>query len=1502
MKSLQVFSFLIAVTLPPLALAEITLQGVPGDVTLDCSAIPSPAEVTAVTDCQGPSSDGLVLHYNFEVDEGGVVSDQSGHGHQGEVLGAQHVGGAMDFEQSDNEYIRTPSTPLLDIVGPLTVATRIKPETSTGVAPSWISKSDNVGNRSQWRLGFGNPGENWWGLTWWNGSTWRDYWVTNNLPLGQWTHVAVVADPGSGTIHLYQDGVEVKKWQGVVVDFQASTGQFYVARQRDNNTYFDGAIDDVLIYGRALSAAEIGALHSQQASTVAVSFAEVRTGQCPQVITRTWSATDACDNHAGATQRIEVVDGTAPVLVGVPPDQTVTCNSIPAPPVVTAMDDCPRSRLSPDDLVLHYDFAEDGATVSDKSAHGHHGQVFGAAYQSEAMDFERDDNDYVRALSSPLLDITGELTLCIRVRPESVVGVAPAWISKVDNTGSHSQWRFGFGNPAEGRWGLTWWNGSTWKDYWVTNQIPVAQWTHLTAVVNPGLGRIELYRDGVEIRTWEGVTVDFQSSTGALYLAHQRDNNSYYDGALDDAVIYARALSSNQVAELAAGALTEAVPVSLVSVETGACPKLITRTWSAEDACGNSTSATQRIAVEEEESSGVRFVSLPGDTSLPSGPGCETELPDLAALAAAESDCCPPAYETPNPTNFTAIRYVSPGGSNQPPYASWDTAAHTIQAAVDVSAPGELVLVAAGTYDTGSRPTPGGTLPARLVVTSAVTVASQSGPALTTIEGQGPIGAGAIRGVYLVAGAELIGFTVEQGHTRAYAGGLPAQDVSGAGVFCSHGGTVRHCVVRRNQCPVEGGGVYILQGPARISDCVIEQNFAFGGGGVRISDAIGAVVERCRIVDNLAGFEAGGVQVYHSGNLNNCLIAGNSASNRAGGIYIDYGTFSPANPVLVQNCTIAYNRAPNHAGISYIVAGATFRNSILYGNTNGNWNGGTYAYCLSDPIPAGTANLGGDPAFVDASGGNFHLSGGSSCIDSGSNAFAPLPADLDGYPRINQGAVDRGCYEAGPRPTCEIEITQLPPPGTLLMCGSYEVVLTARDQCGQSTVATQLLTVVDDEPPVLSGVPDNLTVSCDLPLPIAPNLTATDTCDALPAVVLQEVRQDNCPEIVTRTWTATDACGNSAVATQRITVVDDAPPVLSGIPADVTIGCELPLPAVPSVSAVDGCDLAPGVLFQQLGQDDCPGTVRRVWTATDACGNSIGATQRISIAGVTIPAGDFDGDGEADLAVYLPANGRWFIRNSRDGATRRIPAAGRDAIPAAGDYDGDEVIDPAVYFSSSGGWAYLRSSDGQVVQSETGWIGGIPVIGDYDGDGITDKAVYTRSTGIWQILYSGGGTLSTPWGWFNAIPVPGDYDGDGKTDLAIYDPPSGFWYIRRSLDGSWYSVDWGGPEFLPAPADYTADKQTDVAVYQMSNGMWYIVDPSEPLGHRGLMLGGPNYVPVPDDYDSDLEDDPAVYGTQDGWWGLLQSTEGTTWSNFGRSDARPVHPLYIILRQVGLVP
>lgn len=113
---------------------------------------------------------------------------------------------------------------------------------------------------------------------------------------------------------------------------------------------------------------------------------------------------------------------------------------------------------------------------------------------------------------------------------------------------------------------------------------------------------------------------------------------------------------------------------------------------------------------------------------------------------------------------------------------------------------------------------------------------------------------------------------------------------------------------------------------------------------------------------------------------------------------------------------------------------------------------------------------------------------------------------------------------------------------------------TATDIHGNSASSVQIITVIDAIPPVFTFVPPAVTAytgpgatTCDTVVSNATLGTATATDNCAGVTVTRSPSGNTFPvgPPTTITWTATDWAGNTATATQTVTVIDNTPPVIT---------------------------------------------------------------------------------------------------------------------------------------------------------------------------------------------------------------------------------------------------------------------------------------------------------------------------------------------------------------------
>ena len=234
------------------------------------------------------------------------------------------------------------------------------------------------------------------------------------------------------------------------------------------------------------------------------------------------------------------------------------------------------------------------------------------------------------------------------------------------------------------------------------------------------------------------------------------------------------------------------------------------------------------------------------------------------------------------------------------------------------------------------------------------------------------------------------------------------------------------------------------------------------------------------------------------------------------------------------------------------------------------------------------------------------------------NPTITAPADVTVY--ANTGSCNATGYSLGTPTTadnCGVAGVTNNDAGTYSV-GAHIITWTVTDINGNTATATQNITVVDNQNPTITA-PADVTVYAN-----------TGSCNATGYSLGTPTTADNCgvanitnndagtysagTHIIT--WTVTDVNGNTATATQNITVVDNQNPTITA-PADETVytnsGCTATGVSTGSPVTGDNCSVA-GVVNNHSSATYSLGTNVVTWSVTDGSGNTAAAIQTITVA------------------------------------------------------------------------------------------------------------------------------------------------------------------------------------------------------------------------------------------------------------------------------------------------
>ena len=215
-------------------------------------------------------SAGLVAHWEFDDGTGTIAVDSSGNGHDGTLLGdpawvAGMIGsGALSFDGSDG-LVDVGHDESLSITDELTITVWVKvSDLSTFYflvckQPSGTA-GDNYPGNYEFRIQ-SNTGILEFGHQEAEGEQYTFYTSETPITAEQWYHVAVSITKGE-LVEFYIDGISAGSFEQLTNFGVLNDEPVRIGGRKDGYSFFNGILDDVRLYDRALSAVQIQKLYN----------------------------------------------------------------------------------------------------------------------------------------------------------------------------------------------------------------------------------------------------------------------------------------------------------------------------------------------------------------------------------------------------------------------------------------------------------------------------------------------------------------------------------------------------------------------------------------------------------------------------------------------------------------------------------------------------------------------------------------------------------------------------------------------------------------------------------------------------------------------------------------------------------------------------------------------------------------------------------------------------------------------------------------------------------------------------------------------------------------------------------------------------------------------------------------------------------------------------------------------------------------------------------------
>ena len=507
---------------------------------------------------------GLIAHWTLDEGDGTTAYDSAGDNDgtlvNGPTWTTGQIDGALSFDGDDGVYIEGSSgtsSPLNIYNSDITISSWVRIGTGGTIVarakPYYITYRLGIGSDSKayinvYRRGAGHT-------------------VIRSdeiLDRDTWYHIVGVFDRSSDRGYIYVNGI--LEADDSMPDAPAGNDGLTKigCRNNVNDMPFNGVIDDVRIYDRALADDQIQQLYLEGLSSYeraviniddAIAEKQEALDRIDAALEKEWAAYDALkelleSGDYGDLSRRDIFKAKRRIRFAIRLEKwskKVLVKSIEK--LEDALMALGVEPLDPN-LVAHWKFDERHGTTATDSAGDNDGTVYGAEWTTGqiggALNFDG-DGDYVDFGNPESLRITGMITISAWVKPDVIVG------DEFQNIVAHGHTETPPGEVflriTHGQYQIGSWTRVQ-KQYVVYN-IPSedeGSWIHLVGLYDGSYWR--LYRNGIQVSSR-------RSSTGAVEVneswaigAKARGTARFYNGSIDEVMIFNEALSADQIQQL----------------------------------------------------------------------------------------------------------------------------------------------------------------------------------------------------------------------------------------------------------------------------------------------------------------------------------------------------------------------------------------------------------------------------------------------------------------------------------------------------------------------------------------------------------------------------------------------------------------------------------------------------------------------------------------------------------------------------------------------------------------------------------------------------------------------------------------------------------------------------------------------------------------------------------------------------------------------------------------